>query len=147
LGLFASGLLLEWFSWNSFFTMNVMLALLALAGTLAVVPTSRDPHPPALDPLGALLSMGGVASAVYATIEGPTRGWTDAVTLGAFNLAAVAIVAFVAWELRRDDPMLDPRLFAVRGFGTGSLSLTVQFTAAFGFFFVILQYLQYVAAL
>ena len=145
LGLFASGLLLQWFSWSSFFTLNVLLAVVALAGTLAVVPSSRADEPIRLDPLGVGLSVAGIAGVVYATIEGPTRGWTDPVTLGAFAAAAVALVAFVGWELRRRGPMLDPRLFLLRGFGMGSLSITVQFLAAFGFFFVVIQYLQYVA--
>src|SRR5659263_38226 len=42
LGLFASGILLEFFAWNSFFALNVTLAVLALIGTLVVVPSSRD---------------------------------------------------------------------------------------------------------
>jgi EmrB/QacA subfamily drug resistance transporter len=145
LGLFASGLLLQWFSWSSFFTLNVLLAVLALAGTLAVVPSSRADEPIPLDPFGVGFSVAAIAGVVYATIEGPTRGWTDAVTLGAFAAAGLALAAFVAWELRRSAPMLDPRLFALRGFGMGSLSITVQFLAAFGFFFVVIQYLQYVA--
>jgi MFS family permease len=145
LGLFASGLLLQWFSWSSFFTLNVALAVLAFAGTVAVVPGSRAAEPVPLDPVGVLLSVTGIAGAVYATIEGPTRGWTNAVTLAAFAAAVIAIGAFLVWELRRDRPMLDPRLFLLRGFGMGSLSITVQFLAAFGFFFVIIQYLQYVA--
>jgi hypothetical protein len=41
--------------------------------------------------------------------------------------------------------MLDPRNFRSRGFGAGSLSLTVQFFAAFGFMFIALPYLQLVA--
>src|SRR5215217_8247367 len=40
LGLFASGLLLEFFSWSSFFGLNVVLAAVALVGTIALVPTS-----------------------------------------------------------------------------------------------------------
>jgi Na+/melibiose symporter-like transporter len=40
--------------------------------------------------------------------------------------------------------VLDVRLFRLRGFGAGSLSVTAQFFAAFGFFFVVLQYLQFV---
>jgi len=145
LGLFASGLLLQWFSWSSFFTLNVALAVLALVGTLAVVPGSRAEEPIRLDPLGVALSVAAITGVVYATIEGPTRGWTSGITLGAFGAAAVALVAFVGWELRRHGPMLDPRLFLLRGFGMGSLSITVQFLAAFGFFFVVIQYLQYVA--
>jgi predicted MFS family arabinose efflux permease len=40
--------------------------------------------------------------------------------------------------------MLDPRLFRLRGFSAGSLAITVQFFGSFGFFFVVMQYLQYV---
>ena len=147
LGLFGSALLLEWFAWNSFFVLNVTLAGLALLGTLAFVPNSRDPESAPLDPIGALLSMGGLAALIFATIEGPDRGWLDPITLWTFAGAAVALVGFVLWELRLAQPMLDPRLFRRRGFGTGSLSLTVQFFAAFGFFFVVIQYLQFVAGL
>jgi predicted MFS family arabinose efflux permease len=57
---------------------------------------------------------------------------------------AVALVLFVVRELRVPAPLLDPRLFRLRGFGVGSLSLTVQFFAAFGFFFLLMQYLQFV---
>ena len=53
-------------------------------------------------------------------------------------------LAFVAWELRRREPMLDPRLFKLRGFTSGSLSIFVQFFAAFGLIFVLLQFLQLV---
>ena len=40
--------------------------------------------------------------------------------------------------------MLDPRNFLRRGFGAGSLSITVQFFATFGFLFLALPYLQLV---
>ena len=40
--------------------------------------------------------------------------------------------------------MLDPRHFARRGFAAGTLSVTVQFFAAFGFLFLALPYLQLV---
>jgi fucose permease len=41
--------------------------------------------------------------------------------------------------------MLDPRLFRLRGFSTGALALTAQFLASFGLFYIVLQYLQYIA--
>jgi predicted MFS family arabinose efflux permease len=41
--------------------------------------------------------------------------------------------------------MLDVRLFRLRGFSTGTLALTIQFFASFGFFYIVLQYLQYIA--
>ena len=147
IGLFGTGLLLEFFAWNSFFALNVVLAVLALVGTVAFVPRSRDAEPPALDVVGAALSLVGVTALVFGIIEGPARGWSDVAVLVGIVGGVAALAAFVGWELRLAHPMLDPRLFRLRGFGTGSLSLTVQFFAAFGFFFVALQYLQFVAGL
>ncbi|HKJ11440.1 MAG TPA: MFS transporter [Ornithinimicrobium sp.] len=147
LGLFASGILLEFFAWNSFFALNVVLATLALIGTMAVVPASRDDQAPRLDVVGALLAMVGLVGLVLGIIEGAERGWSDQVTVVAFGLSAAGLVGFVLWEMSRSEPLLDPRLFGVRGFGMGSLTLTAQFFGAFGFFFIALQYLQYVVGL
>ena len=144
LGLFATGLLLEWFPWTSFFGLNVTLAAVAVVGVLAVVPSSVDPERPALDLVGATLSLLAVSTLVFGIIEGPSRGWTDPVTLAALVTGVVAGLGFIGWELRTTQPMLDPRLFRMRGFSAGSLTITVQFLAAFGFFFVCIQYLQYV---
>ena len=147
IGLLGSGVLLEFFEWSSFFALNVVLAVLAAIGTVAVVPGSRDPHPPRLDVPGGLLSLVGVTALVFGIIEGPERGWGDPLVLSGLVGGLAALAGFVAWELRVPQPLLDPRLFRLRGFGTGSLSLTVQFFAAFGFFFIVLQYLQFVAGL
>ena len=144
LGLLTSGLLLEWFSWRSIFALNVVLALVALAGTVAFVPPTRESRPPRLDPVGTVVSVGALAALVYGIIEGPELGWSDPRTLGALTAGVLGLVFFVVWELRRREPMLDPRNFLRRGFGAGSLSVTVQFFAAFGFMFLALPYLQLV---
>jgi len=144
LGLFATGILLEYFAWNSFFGLNVGLALLALVGTMAVVPDSVDEHPPALDLVGALLSLVAVGGVVMGIIEGPERGWGDGLTVSTLVIGVAAAVVFVVWELRQDSPLLDPSLFAIRGFSAGSLAITVQFFASFGMLFTVLQYFQFV---
>ena len=142
LGLFASGLLLEWLAWPSIFVLNVTLAALALVGTIAIVPATREARPPTLDPIGTVLSVGALAALVFGIIEGPERGWGSFATLASLTAGAVGIVLFLLWELRRPEPMLDPRNFLRRGFGAGSLSISVQFFAAFGFLFLALPYLQ-----
>src|SRR3954451_4251061 len=144
LGLFASGILLEFFSWSSFFGLNVVLAAIALAGTLAIVPSSSDADRPRLDIVGALLSLVAVAGSVFGVIEGPERGWTDALTLTALTAGLLASCSFLVWELHTPHPMLDPRLFRNRSFSAGALTVLVQFFATFGLFFVGMQYLQFV---
>jgi len=143
-GLLASGVLLEFFSWPAIFALNVVLAVASFAGTLLVVPATRASRPPRLDPVGALLSVAGLAALVFGTIEGPERGWSDPLTAGALAGGVAALLAFAGCELRREEPMLDPRNFLRRGFGAGSASLTIQFFAAFGFLFLALPYLQLV---
>jgi EmrB/QacA subfamily drug resistance transporter len=143
-GLVLSGTLLTWFSWSSVFAINVTLAVLALVATVPIVPTSRSGRRVSLDPVGALLSSLGLFGLVFAIIEAPLRGWLDAVTLAGLGAGVVLLIAFVLFELARREPMLDPRLFMRRGFGAGSLSLTLQFFAQFGLLFVGLQYLQFV---
>jgi EmrB/QacA subfamily drug resistance transporter len=144
IGLLTSGILLHFFSWSSIFALNVVLATIALAGTLLVVPATRDSRPPRLDPIGTLVSVVSLAAVVFGTIEGPEHGWTSPLTLTALAGGLAGIGVFVVWELRRDEPMLDPRNFLRRGFGAGSLSISVQFFAAFGFLFLALPYLQLV---
>ena len=143
LGLIISGALLEPFDWTSIFWLSAGVSALALVGTLAVVPESRDVKAPPLDVPGALLSIVGLGGLVYTIIEQPEKGWGDTGVLVGLTAGAVGLLAFVAWELRRRQPMLDPRLFAGRAFGTGSLSVALQFAAVFGLFVIIFQYLQY----
>jgi EmrB/QacA subfamily drug resistance transporter len=142
-GLLVSGVLLEAFTWKAVFAFSAVLGVVALVASSRLAPDSTADDAP-LDFVGGLLSVLGLSAIVYAVIEGPDRGWTDTVTLAAFAVGAVAAGVFVLWELRRDRPLLDPRLFKLGGFSAGTASITVQFFAFFGFVFVILQYTQFV---
>ena len=108
------------------------------------MPETRESEHVGLDPLGAVLSVLAIGGLVLGIIEGPSRGWSDPVTLAGIIGGIVAGFLFVGWELRTPTPLLDPRLFKLRGFATGSTSLFLQFFAIFGFFFISLQYLQLV---
>jgi EmrB/QacA subfamily drug resistance transporter len=142
-GLLAAGLLLEAFDWSSVFGLNAVLALAGALMTLRFVPRGATEAAP-LDGIGAALSALGLTGIVYGFIEGPNHGWTSGPVVTAFAGGAVLLTAFVVWELRREQPMLDPRLFKLAGFASGSLSVFVQFFALFGVIFVVLQYLQFV---
>lgn len=142
IGLLGAGALLERYSWSSTFVVTAALAGLALVITVLAVPNTQDPTHAHLDPLGSVLSLLGIGGVVLGVIEGPERGWTSGLTVGAFGVAAVTLAWFVVWELRTDKPLLDPRLFQHRGFATGSAALAALFLAMFGFFLVLLPFLQ-----
>jgi EmrB/QacA subfamily drug resistance transporter len=141
-GLLVSGALLEHYWWGSTFMVAAGLAAVSFVVAVMVAPNTADPSHTHLDPLGSLLSLVGIGSLVLGIIEGADAGWTSRLSLAAFAAAAVGLTGFVLWELRTDAPLLDPRLFRLRGFGTGTATITLQFLAVFGFFFVGLQFLQ-----
>jgi MFS family permease len=144
LGLLTSGLVLEHWSWRAVFAVNVVLAIAGIVGTLRLVPESADPEAPRIDWVGAAIAVAALGALVYSIIEAPTAGWGSARTLVGIAAGAVLIAVFVGWELRSAAPLLDPRLFRHRAFAAGTLSLTLQFFAFFGFIFLLLQYLQLV---
>jgi EmrB/QacA subfamily drug resistance transporter len=144
IGMLMSGLLLERFWWGSTFLANAAVAGLTFVLILVAVPSTRATEEVGLDPLGSLLSIVGIGAVVLGIIEGPERGWTDPVTLVGLLGGALVLAAFLRVELRTRLPLLDPRLFRLRGFATGSASLFLQFFSMFGFFFVSVQYLQLV---
>lgn len=144
IGPLSGGWLLQHFWWGSVFMVNIPIVALALLGGRLFVPESRDPSPRGLDPVGALLSIVGLVTLVWAIIEAPGRGWSQGGTLAAFALAAVLLGSFVAWELHTDHPMLDVHFFANPRFTAASMAVTMVFFALFGSMFLQTQYLQFV---
>jgi EmrB/QacA subfamily drug resistance transporter len=144
IGPVGSGWLLGHFWYGSVFLVNVPIVLLALVGGHFLVPKSRDPEQGRLDPVGAVLSIIGISTLVFALIQAPDAGWTSAEALGAFGIAIVTLTLFVAWELHVDVPMLDMHYFRNPAFSTGTGGLILVFLAMSGLMFLNMQYFQLV---
>jgi EmrB/QacA subfamily drug resistance transporter len=143
LGPLAGGLLLEWFDWSSVFLVNVPFALAALLLGIRFVPESRDPRPGRFDLTGAALSTAGFSVLVYAVIEAPNDGWLSGTVLGLLGLSVVLLAAFLWWERRTPEPMLDLRFFKSSSFSVGTAAVSVAFFALLGGIFALTQYLQF----
>lgn len=144
IGSLAAGGLIEVFWFGSVFLATAIAGALVGLMTWWFVPETNDPAHANTDPAGALLSLVGVGGLVFAITEGPVKGWTDPLTLAGFAAAVVGLVGFAGWELRTERPLLDLRLFRLRGFATGTISIFVQYVVVFGYFFVASQYLAFV---
>ncbi len=138
------GWLLEHFWWGSVFLINVFIAAIAIALGFFLVPESKDPKATPLDPVGAVLSIAGLVSLIYAIIEAPARGWTDGIVLVTFGLAFVLLGVFLWWERRTEHPMLRLEFFRNPRFSAASGAITMVFFAMFGTVFLLTQYLQFV---
>jgi EmrB/QacA subfamily drug resistance transporter len=143
LGPIVGGWLLEHFSWSSIFFAMTPVAAVAAALVAATVPTSRDPSAPKPDRPGVVLSTAAMAVLIYTIIEAPDHGWSSARSVAGFVAAVVLFAAFVAWERRTPEPLLDLSLFRNLRFSAASGSVTVVFFSLAGFIFLITQYFQF----
>ncbi len=144
IGPMVGGFLLNHFWWGSVFLVNVPIVVFAFIAGRLIVPNTKDPAAPRIDPVGVVLSIAGLGMLVYAIIEAPDHGWTAGQTLAEFAVAVTLLGAFVWWELRTDHPMLNVRFFENRRFTAANVSITLVFFAMFGSLFFLTQYMQFI---
>ncbi len=142
IGPVAGGWLLEHFDWTSVFLVNLPIVVVGIAGALAIIPESRNPEEAKLDPVGAGLSIAGLAAVVWAIIEAPEQGWTHPLVLAVAGAGVLLLGAFARWELHNPAPMLDVRLFRNGAFAGASAAIGLVSFALFGSIFFLTQYLQ-----
>jgi EmrB/QacA subfamily drug resistance transporter len=143
LGPLTGGFLVEHFYWGSVFLVNIPIVAIGVLAGVFLIPTSKDPSAPRLDPFGASLSVVGLCALLYGIIEAPADGWTDPTILVAFGVGVVLLGVFVWWEMTTDHPMLDVRFFKNPRFSAASGSITLIFFAMFGSIFLLTQYMQF----
>jgi MFS transporter, DHA2 family, multidrug resistance protein len=136
------GVMISHFWWGSVFLLNIPIAALAVVAAVVLMPESKGPWRKP-DPLGTVLSIVGLTSAVWVIIELP-KGFTRPSTLIALAIAVVALVSFGIWETRIAEPMVPLKLFKQRNFSGGSFSLTLVQIGNGGLLLVMTQYLQFV---
>jgi EmrB/QacA subfamily drug resistance transporter len=141
------GVLVQAAGWRSVFWLNVPIGLAALLLTTLFVPESRAPRPRRVDPVGQLLVITALGTLTYAIIEAPGRGWTSPAIVICLITAAGALAAFIPYEKRRDEPLVDPRLFRSAPFSGATVMAVCAFTALGGFLFANTLYLQQVLGL
>jgi EmrB/QacA subfamily drug resistance transporter len=142
IGPILGGALLESFWWGSLFLALAPIAVVAAVAAAFVVPPSTRHSQSRLDRGGLVLSVVMLGALVYTIIEAPDRGWASTPTLLGFSLALTAATAFIWWERRQQDPLIDVRLFTNLRFSAASGAVTVAFFALFGFIFLITQFFQ-----
>lgn len=142
IGMLAAGGLLESWSWKSIFATSASVAVLCALAAVLLAPETKGAVLEPFDWSGTVSTALAVGALVYGIIEGSEKGWTQPEVLAAFAVSALSLIAYVVLGLRNKHPLLDPRLFRLRGFSAGAITILTQFMAVFGFFFVGLQFLQ-----
>jgi EmrB/QacA subfamily drug resistance transporter len=141
-GLVAAGLIVDHLSYEWIFWIALMVTAVAIVATLLFVPESPIKVPAKIDWLGASLLAVGLGSLLLGISQGPSWGWTSTRVLGLFGVALVALVAWVRYELRVPDPLVDMRMMRRRAVWSTNLAALLVGFGMFGSFILIPQFVQ-----
>ena len=131
------GVLTETVGWRGVFWVNVPVGLAALAATWVVVPESRAKKPRRADPVAQVLVVVMLGTEVYAIIQGAHSDWRAPGIRALFCAAFGVLLLFVAWELIRDEPLIDPRFFFRSPAFSGAVATALcAFACLSGFLFL-----------
>jgi EmrB/QacA subfamily drug resistance transporter len=136
------GALVESVGWRSIFWINLPVGIAALVLTARFVPESRAPRPRRVDPVGQFLVIALLGTLTYGIIEGSSAGWTSALIIGCFVVAALSVAGLASYEKRRVEPLIDTRFFRSVPFSGATVIAVSAFAALGGFLFLNTLYLQ-----
>lgn len=160
-GLILGGVLTEYINWRWSLFVNVAFAAVVVAGAVAVVRDEEDAvrgeavvrdgggagaaggqGRRRLDTGGALLSVAGVVSLVYAFSLADTDGWTAPLTLVLFAACVVLLTLFVVVEKRNAAPLLPLRIVTERNRAGVFASQALAVITMFGLLLFLTYYFQ-----
>jgi MFS transporter, DHA2 family, multidrug resistance protein len=143
LGPIVGGWVLSNLWWGWVFLMNLPVLALALVAVLVLLPESRSPERPALDPVGIATSSIGLAVLTFGMVKAGQDGWGSAGSLGGILGGLVLLAAFGWWEKRRGTrALIDLSLFANKRFLWGTIIAGLGIFAFFGLMYAAPQYFQ-----
>ncbi|TDC80780.1 MFS transporter [Actinomadura sp. 7K507] len=139
-GLLLGGALTEYLNWRWIMFINIPIALLVLAGTLALVPGTRERG--GIDLPGAITVTLSLGSLVYAINRAGSDGLGDGRTLAFGATAIVLAIAFVLIQRGVRTPMLPAGVLADRSRAGANLVMLLMGAGQLATFYFLTLYMQ-----
>jgi DHA2 family multidrug resistance protein len=142
------GFITDHYSWRWVFFINVPVGLFSLALSSRML---QDPpylveakkRLGGIDYVGLGLVAVGLGALELVLDKGQEDDWFASPVIVAFAaIATVALVSFVLWEWRQENPVVDLRLFKSRNFAVSNLMMLVLGMTLYGSTVLLPQYLQ-----
>lgn len=140
------GYLVDNFSWQLIFDVNVPVGIVALVFTLVIQREFIHPHVRKFDYIGFFSVIIFLPVLLFALSEGNaatnSAGWSAPYILACFAISGVALTVFLLQEFHTDYPLLDLRLLKNRNFGMANAIMLLFGMGMFGSTFLLPLYLQ-----
>jgi EmrB/QacA subfamily drug resistance transporter len=142
-----SGILTQYFGWQSIFLSCVPLCLAGLFLVWRLMPDDSRSERQSFDVLGATALTAATLVLMFNLRQGATLGWTSPYAVALWVLCVSLVIAFVVTERRVQEPFVDLDLFLNRPFASASMIAFIQVFCQFGLLFLIPLFLVEVQGL
>lgn len=140
------GYLVDDFSWELIFDVNVPVGIVALIVTLIIQQEYKNPRVGKFDLIGFFSVSIFLPVLLYALSEGNaatnSEGWHAPFILVCFAISAIALTIFIITELNIDKPLVDLKLLKNYNFAISNLIMFIFGIGMFGSTFLLPLFLQ-----
>jgi EmrB/QacA subfamily drug resistance transporter len=141
-GLILGGVLTEYLNWRWTLYVNLVFAVIAVAGALVYMQAPRPANRPLMDWPGTLLACTGLFGIVFGFSHAETASWSSGLTLGSLAAGVVLLAGFTVAERRVSHPLLPLPVLLDRTRGGAYVAVGLAGIAIFGVFLFLTYYLQ-----
>jgi len=142
LGPLLGGYLVDYFSWQAVFYINIPISLIAIVLSMMWLRESKENMLHKNDFLGMVISVVAMFATTYGIIEAGILGWSDHMVWSYLIIGGVFIALFIVYENRIKNPMLPLVLFKNRAFSVSALTLSLAMFGIMGTMFFFSQFFQ-----
>ncbi|HEY3771641.1 MAG TPA: MFS transporter [Solirubrobacteraceae bacterium] len=142
IGIVLAGVIIQHLDYHWLFWIPLIVLAFSALLTWRLVPESPVRTPGTVNWVAAGLMTAGITMTLIAVSETTTWGWGSARTIGLLAAGLVVCAAWVAWEVRSRQPLVDMEMMRVRGVWTTNLAAFLLGAGMYSSFIVIPQFVQ-----
>jgi len=141
-GVLLGGLLTEYLSWRWCLYVNLIFAVIAIAGAVPLLPRQTRLGWHGLDLFGLVVGAGSMFCLVYGFANASTHNWHTPSTWGFLAAGVLLLPLFVIREARAKNPLLPLGVIADRNRGGANIGVLAAGAGIFGIFLFLTFYLR-----
>jgi MFS family permease len=141
-GIVLSGVIVEHLNYHWLFWLPLVAVVVAAVATWRFIPESPVRVPGRINWLAGALMTIGISLVLLAISETTTWGWGSARTLGLILVGLLFTAAWIAVEVRSENPLIDMTMMRIRGVWTTNLAAFLLGAGMYASFIVFPQFAQ-----